>query len=174
MRGSILKRKLLFILLAAGLVVLVSAQGTERGGSYPRQSENRSGSEGPRRWMQSAETVTVSGSLIVAHGSPAIKSGDVTYLISGVNRLVGFIDGFKEGAQVSIEGSAINISRDEKLKFLRPSKLTLNGRSYDLTFPEMNFGPRSSNRFPAPPRGPRPNAPWGPYSPQMRHHWQYL
>ena len=101
-----------------------------------------SGRERPsdRAPRPAAEAVTVSGSLIVAHGSPAVKSGDDTYLVRGIHRLTGFVDGLKEGAQVTIEGLSISSPRDNKLKFLRPAKLTLNGKAYDLTPPVSGFG----------------------------------
>jgi len=73
---------------------------------------------------------------------PALKSGDDTYLLGGISRLGGFIDGLKEGAQVTVEGAAITIRGDSKLKVLRPSKLTLNNKSYDLAVrPRGNFSP---------------------------------
>ena len=117
----ILKRKILFVLLVVVLAATASAQGWERGGRNPR--------------LPAPETVTVSGSLIVAHGFPALKSGDVTYIVGGINRLAGFVDGLKEGAQVIIEGIAMASPRSETFKFLRPMKLTLNGKVYDLALP---------------------------------------
>jgi hypothetical protein len=77
--------------------------------------------------------------MIVASGFPALRSGDVTYFVGGISRLVGFIDGLKEGAQVTIEGSARTVSQDGKIKYLRPKKMTLNGKSYDLALPELNI-----------------------------------
>ena len=127
----ILKQKIFFILLIAGIVAAAWAQGSGR-------TEPNADRRQPR--VPSAETVTVSGSMIVARGLPAVKSGEVTYLISGINRLVGFVDGLKEGAQVTIEGRAMTIQRDGNFKFLRPSKLTLNGKSYDLAMPWGNMG----------------------------------
>ena len=128
-----------------GLAFMASAQGWGR--DFPNV---------PR--LPPAETITVSGSLIIAHGSPAITSGDVTYLISGLNRLIGFVDGLKEGAQVSVEGWAITPPQNNNLKFLRPSKLTLGGKTYDMSSP-ITFAPRnappSTNRYPAPSVPPR-------------------
>jgi hypothetical protein len=115
-----LKRKILFVLLVVGLAVMTQAQGLDRN----------------NRRMPAPVAVTVSGSLIVAHGMPAIKSGDTTYFIGGINRLVGFIDGLKEGAQVTIEGAALSSPRESSFKFLRPSKLTMSGKTYDLSRPE--------------------------------------
>ena len=119
-----MKRTILLVLLVFGLAAMTWAQGWGRGWNYP---------DNPPR--PAVETVTVSGSLIVSRGMPALTSGDVTYLIMGTGRLVGFIDGFKEGAQVSIEGSAIANPQDSKLKFLRPVKMTLGGKTYDLSAP---------------------------------------
>ena len=151
-----MKRKVLFVLLAFGLVVMASAQGWGRQGRTP-------GKNSPN--LPAAETVTVSGSLIVANGSPALKSGDVTYIVGGINRLAGFVDGLKEGAQVTIEGRAFTSPRDNTLKFLRPVKLTLNGKDYDMTplLPPAaalrQFAPRGMNRpqAPAPRQFNRPN-----------------
>ena len=106
------------------------------------------------------EAVTVSGSMIVAHGMPAIKSGDVTYLVPGISRLTGFIDGLKEGAQVTIEGSAMAQPKNSNVKFLVPTKLTLSGRTYDLEPLAWNPGSMGP-RFQPPPRhqGPSPRRP---------------
>ena len=135
-----MKRKILLILLVCGLVTMVSAQAQGRGRTSSR--------------IPAAEKVTVSGSLAVAHGMPALQSGDVTYLLGGISRFFGFIDGLKEGAQVTIEGSALTSPRDSNLKILRLSKLTMNGKSYDMALPEGGLGfymPRFN--YPVPPQG---------------------
>ena len=115
------------------------AQGWERGRNAPHQ-----------RQLPPAEAVTVSGSLIVAYGMPAIKIGNNTYLVGRLSRLAGFIDGLREGAQVTIEGAAVTSRRDANLRFLNPTQLTLDGRSHDLTSPAAAFG---FNRQFGPPRG---------------------
>ena len=152
--------------MAIGLAAMISAQTREqRPGRVPE----------PMR-APAAETVTLSGSLIVAHGSPALKSGDDIYLLGGISRLTGFIDGLREGAQVTIEGRAFTGRQEDSLKFLRPLKLTLNGKTYDLSPPEwgnipMAPGMRSHNapmphgsfrQFGAPQSGPQ-----GPKRPPM-------
>ena len=144
-----MKRKILFVCLVIALAATASAQERERG---ERQGRTR---------RPSAEAVTVSGSMIVAHGMPALRSGDDTYLVIGISRLAGFIDGLREGAQVSIEGRAMTSQRDGTLKYLVPSKLTLGGRTYDLAPPEGTFGPGG---LWAPPQSPRQ-----PRAPQIRH-----
>ena len=164
-----MKRSVLFILLILALAAMVSAQGWGNR-KVPGQ--------------QASEDVTISGSMIVANGFPALKSGDVTYFVSGISRLVGFIDGLKEGAQVTIEGQARAVSQDGKLKFLSPKKMTLNGKNYDLALPELStgfwrgFAPRAMPRHMLPQQPPRqpprqfPPQPWDPtpYGRQPKRH----
>ena len=129
-----------------------------------------------RNWQQ-PEPITLTGSMIVANGRPAFKSGDITYYISGVNQLIGFVDGFKEGAQVTVEGRAYDIPRTENVKFLMTSKITIAGKSYDIAplFQGMN-APGLQNTVPpnmARDMWMRPNppaAPWGNFNrPQPRN-----
>jgi hypothetical protein len=122
-----MKRIVLFGLLALCTAGFVSAQ---------------MGSRGMGRWAPpvppspqapAAEEITVSGNLSIVHGRIALVSGDTTYYVGGLDRLVGFIDGLKEGARVSLEGAAYQSPGDPKVKILRVSKLTLNGKDYDLS-----------------------------------------
>ena len=132
-----------------GVIAAASAQGWGSGRAAPQ--------------FPAAEQVTVSGSMVVAYGSPALKSGEVTYIVSGINRLIGFVDGLKEGVQVTIEGRSISNPRDNNLKFLRPAKLTFGGKTYDMS--PLNPPSGTLRRFspPAPPapynRQPRNNTP---------------
>ena len=129
----VLKLKVLFIFLAIGLAAMVSAQdGNRRERAPAERSTSRS---------RTPVTVTVSGTMVVANGMPALRSGDDTYLIGGVSRLIGFIDGLKEGAQVTVEGTVITIPGRNNLKYLQGSKLTLGGKSYDLSSSGMGMMP---------------------------------
>jgi len=114
------KRKILLILFFIGLVAMLSAQEGNRRERTPGRTSAR-------------ETVTVSGILVVANGMPAIKSGDDTYLISGMSRLIGFVDGLREGAYVTIEGTAAALPGRNNTKYLIGSKLTVGVKSYDLS-----------------------------------------
>jgi hypothetical protein len=123
----ILKRKILFIMMILGLAAIVQAQVWGPGRD--------------RRNTPASEMVTVTGTMVVANRMPALKSGDVTYYIGGISQLIGFIDGLKEGAQVTIEGVATASPGDQNVKFLWPSKLTINGRIYDLAAPTLPSNP---------------------------------
>jgi hypothetical protein len=87
------------------------------------------------------ENVTVSGSLTIAQGMVAVEKDGITYLTFGLNRLVGFIDGLREGAQVTLEGVPTVSPQDNRVKMLRVHKLTLNGREYDLVNSFRNSAP---------------------------------
>jgi hypothetical protein len=118
---------MLFFLLAFGLVALVSAQARNRQGmgSYPRVP---------------AENVTVTGNLTIVQGMIAVKSDNITYLLPGLKRYVGFIDSLKDGASVKLEGSALSRSSDAQTKVLMISKLTIGGKEYDLGRPSLRDG----------------------------------
>jgi hypothetical protein len=133
------KTLILFLLLTAA----AGASFAQAGGpdSNPRQNRQF----GPR----DAETSTITGKLELINGNIALKNGDTVYYIMGLGRLVGFVDGLKEGAQVSLEGWAFAApGRSENQSFL-VSKLTINGKEYDNLLPEPGsmmgqaFGPMS-------------------------------
>ena len=110
------------------------------------------------------EKVTFSGKLELVQGMVAVKEEGTTYFIPRLLRLTGFIEGLKEGAQVTVEGYARTPPRssvNSSESFILATKLTLNGKDYDLS-PRLSdtqnvpgFGPR----FQAP--GPRSQDPWG-------------
>jgi hypothetical protein len=66
------------------------------------------------------------GTLGLQNGVIVLTSGDTVYAVPALSRYVGFIEGLKEGARVSIEGysGAYNL--------IYPSRITLNGKTYDL------------------------------------------
>jgi hypothetical protein len=103
------------------------------------------------------EKTAVSGKLGVAGGMIALEDGGKTYYITGLTRFIGFIDGLKEGAQVSLEGYAVPRSRGGGYSF-RVTKLTLNGKDYDL---DARFARNGSAHFPHPGRMTPGYGPWG-------------
>ncbi|MDR0403682.1 MAG: hypothetical protein LBH35_08860 [Treponema sp.] len=141
-------KKHLFFLLIPFLAVSVWAQSPGTGG---RENSRRS----------EREPVSVSGTLVPANGFIALKSGDTLYYTSGLERLVGFVDGLKENAQVRLEGydlSRVRTSRtrdtaqSETIHFLLVTGLEIGGRSYELRPAGHAFwgrGPRNFRDRPA-------------------------
>ena len=119
-----MKRTILFFLITMTAAGLIFAQA---GNS---QGENRRGRNLPQPIP--AENVTVTGNLTIAQGMIAVKSNDITYLLPGLNRFVGFIDSLKDGAQVKFEGTARSRDPDSKIKMVFLSKLTIGGKEYDF------------------------------------------
>jgi hypothetical protein len=85
------------------------------------------------REAPAVETVTVNGALKIQQGRIAIESAGKTWYVQGLSRYTGFIDGLKEGATVTLEGRGIKSSKEENTGYLRVTKLTLNGKTYDLS-----------------------------------------
>jgi hypothetical protein len=119
-------KKYIFILAASFFAISIWAQspGIER-----------------RENFRQKEPVSVSGTLVLANGFIALKSGDTLYYAGGLERLVGFVDGLKENAQVRLEGydfSKANILRTpdtaqtETAHFLWVTKFEINDKSYEL------------------------------------------
>jgi hypothetical protein len=69
--------------------------------------------------------VTVEGALRLEKGLVAVASGDSVYYVPVLTRYIGFIDGLKEEAKVSIEGYQFK-------DFIRPVKVTINEKVYDF------------------------------------------
>jgi hypothetical protein len=78
----------------------------------------------------------VSGSLVFVKGRIALQSGGATYYLRGIGRLVGFVDGLKEGVEATLEGYAFAIPQNYQSAAVehvfQVVKLTCNGKEYDL------------------------------------------
>jgi hypothetical protein len=95
-------------------------------GIFAQESRNT------RQRPEAPETVSLSGTLALANGQIALQSGSDVYYVTGIQRLVGFVDGLKEGAQVSLEGYTRSFNKTENAKLLLATKLTIGSKSYDL------------------------------------------
>ena len=170
-----MKRTILFVMMASCAIAFISAQGYSEGQGQrqdqgqrrnpegkpqlQRRHDNsrgreaaprqRSGNERPMR--RQAEGVSVSGNLSVVRGMIVVTEGETTYIIGGLNRFVGFIDGLREGAAVTLEGNAFSSPRNdsnETVKFLSVQKMTLNGKEYDLGRPAPDFQNQRNRQIP--------------------------
>jgi len=84
-------------------------------------------------------TTNIRGTLGLSNGRISVVSGNITYYVRGLERFVGFIDGLKEGAQVSIDGySAVPTVEGQTDRLFRAVKLTLNGKSYEVGSPDSS------------------------------------
>jgi len=82
-------------------------------------------------------TTTIRGALGLSNGRISVVSNNITYYVRGLERFVGFIDGLKEGAQVSIDGFAAAPKVEGQTdRLFRPVKLTLNGKTYEVGSPD--------------------------------------
>jgi hypothetical protein len=107
--------------------------------------------------QSNAPTTTIRGTLGLSNGRVAVVSGNITYYVRGLVRFVGFIDGLKEGAQVSLDGyaSAPRVE-GQKDRLFYPVTLTLNGKTYEVGSPDVrNMKTWRNNRNGAVPLRPK-------------------
>jgi hypothetical protein len=137
-----MKRIVLCVLFAIAAAGILWAQHSGRPDSSRRDRE--------------PEKTTISGSLALSRGRIALESGGNTYYITGIGGLIGFIDGLKEGASVSLEGWAFPLPRSETEQIFRAAKLSFNGKDYELggqeRFSRNGFGFNRKNHFGPPSR----------------------
>jgi hypothetical protein len=78
-----------------------------------------------------AEVVTVSGPLQLVNGRIAVVQDGKTYYADRLGRLTGFIEGLREGAQVTLTGVPEPYPSGTDTYRLWISAMTLNGKVYD-------------------------------------------
>jgi len=93
-------------------------------------------------------TTSIRGTLGLSNGRVSVVSGNITYYVRGLERYVGFIDGLKEGAQVSLDGYAtVPTVEGQTDRLFRAVKLTLNGKTYEVGSPDArNMKPGRNER----------------------------
>lgn len=136
-------KKRIAVLIVTGLVIVgsLSAQG------MPNP---------PAPQAQTVEKSTINGKLALVNGMIAVQSGSKTYYVRGFNHLIGFIDGLKEGATVTLEGYGYPIPNAPEYQYFMSTKLTFNGKSYDLYTGQGPGGMMHHNRNAAPPQNQMP------------------
>ena len=108
------------------------------------------------------ETVRLEGTLQLQNGRIVLSTGTAVYFVPGLPRLVGFIDGLREGARITVEGYAFG-------NILRSTKLSVGGREYDLIGDAPARG--AGQRWGGGPGWNRAACPkWG-ADPRGGHHW---
>ncbi|MDR3357011.1 MAG: hypothetical protein LBO04_07485 [Spirochaetaceae bacterium] len=127
------------ILLAALTVLAVSSVAVAQDG-WPRGAKGRTGQYFVRRADNAGTELSLSGKLEWANGRVALKTEEKTYFVSGLQQLLGFVDGLKEGAQLSLTGRAYEVSYIPEYGFFRAEKVSFNGRDYALSDGPRGFG----------------------------------
>jgi hypothetical protein len=138
---------ILTLLIAAGI-----AAAQPSGNWMPRPHYNRGGNAPQAAAPEPPQTLTIRGNLALINGGIALEDGGTTYYIRGLDRLVGFVEGLKEGAAVVLEGYSFGPPPSpqapnapgagaepapEGWKVFTAVKLTLNGREYDNLSPRL-------------------------------------
>jgi hypothetical protein len=112
----------------------------------PPGPDRRPGQGFDRRIQNDGEPLTLNGTLEWLNGRIAVKAGDKTYFIRGIRELAGFVDGLKEGAEVTLTGRAYNMAYTPEYGFFRTEKVTFNGKDYQLDNDRF-AGMRNGKRF---------------------------
>ncbi|MDR2071634.1 MAG: hypothetical protein LBP81_09500 [Treponema sp.] len=164
-----MKRIFYAVLLVMAAAAVVSAQqwgpGYGREGPGPRFRDDRRDSGPGRGYYREdpreadRETVTLTGKLELIDGNIALRQDTVTYYIAGLNRLTGFVDGLKEGAEVTLEGVSRKLPGDGERRVLLASRLGLNGKTYDNLTPALTSRPLDNPNPPRPEQRRRRNNP---------------
>jgi hypothetical protein len=152
--------------LAMGLLSLGLVLYAQEGNSPQQNNRRYRGFDEYQR--VSVEKLSLSGTLGLSQGIIVLQNGEEIWYVPGLRHYVGFIDGLKDGAAVTLEGWGRKTPQTgEAAGFLRVSKLTLDGRNYEVGPAEPGIargpGPRGE------PKGPGPRDRLGP--PEF-HGWE--
>ena len=117
--------------LVLSLTVVLFAAGIAQAQGYGHMGRGWYGG------AQTAQTITVSGTLQLQNGAITVKSGDTVYYVPALQQYVGFIDGLREGGAVTLEGYGGN---DSNYPYFDPYKITVNGKDYDVSNWQLAHG----------------------------------
>jgi hypothetical protein len=121
-------KKLAFILVAALAVAGVASAQAVPWGPYAHSADQ-------------TKLVKVDGKLALINGMIGLSAGGKTYYTPMLTRLVGFVNGLNEGSSVKLEGYDYALTYAPGYSMLAVTKLTLNGKDYDLSNNGQGFGP---------------------------------
>ena len=77
-------------------------------------------------WGAPSQTTSVTGTLQLQNGEIAVASGNTIYFVPTLTRYIGFIEGLREGAQISMDGFVSG-------NYFQPNRVTISGKTYDFT-----------------------------------------
>ena len=76
--------------------------------------------------VQPNQAISIAGTLQLQNGVIAVVAGSNTYLVPILTQYIGFIEGLREGAQISIDGYFYG-------NYVQPTRVVISGKSYDFT-----------------------------------------
>jgi hypothetical protein len=91
-----------------------------------------------RQRVNSRTPQNIEGTLKLEKGFVAVQSGESVYYVPMLTRYIGFINGLKEDAKISIEGFLFR-------NIIHPLKVTVAEKSYDFLAPRSRFGIQNNN-----------------------------
>ena len=121
-------KKLVFILVAALAVAGVASAQAVPWGPCAHSADQ-------------TKLVKIDGKLALINGMIGLSAGDKTYYTPMITRLVGFVSGLSEGSSVKLEGYEYPLPYAPGYSMLAVTKLTLNGKDYNLGNYGPGFGP---------------------------------
>ena len=104
-------KKLIFVIIIACLAA---------GMAFAQNWGNGWGTPIPRN-----QVISITGTLQLQNGVIAVVSGNNAYYVPALTQYIGFIEGLREGAQISIDGYVSG-------NYVQPTKVTISGKSYDF------------------------------------------
>ncbi|GBU26687.1 hypothetical protein R84B8_00197 [Treponema sp. R8-4-B8] len=152
-----MKKLIIFLVIAVLVAGTISAQpirDQRNSGSGEKPEQLNDATRQQRGSRSEVRSVTVEGVLKLEKGFVAVESADKVYVVPMLNRYIGFISGLREGEKVSVEGY-------EFRSMIRPTKVTIDGKSYDFIawnhgqgpkhgFGKRDFRPDNNRRIPSP------------------------
>ncbi|MDR1147630.1 MAG: hypothetical protein LBK66_03250 [Spirochaetaceae bacterium] len=133
-------------------IILLTVAALTAGFVFAQNDDGMRGSNGGP-WQRgghyrenAGEEIVLNGSLEWVNGRIAVKANDKTYFVSGIRQLLGFVDGLKEGAQITLAGRARDIPYITEYSFIRAEKVTFNGKDYTLDTDAYRFGGMGHHR----------------------------
>ena len=118
-----MKRTALFLMVLLSIAGLAAAQ--SNGGKAPDPQQ-------PKQ-LPAQPVAKIEGKLALINGEIGIAYNNKTYYLAMPQYLFGFIDGLKEGSAVKLEGYEFANPRAPDYVQFRVTKLTFNGRDFDLS-----------------------------------------
>ncbi|MDR1178036.1 MAG: hypothetical protein LBK64_04340, partial [Spirochaetaceae bacterium] len=153
-----MKHMCFVMVIAACLAASGFAQNRDGPGS-PDNAARRNRRE-TRREHRVPETLALSGPLEVLDGRIVLKQGDTVYYVMGIQGLIGFVDGLREGERVELEGYVFPPgiqagvpaaeTGTEARRVYRVTKLTVNQKTYEIPIGTAFAGRRPGNSGPQP------------------------